>query len=68
MSYSKYIVLYENENFIVEYDQYNHQYRVSYFEDNHFKADCFFGKPISKVKTLEIGKKMTRKERQNEIK
>lgn len=42
------IKLAENDNFIVEHDVSNKIYRVSYFEDNHFKDEFVFA--ISHVK------------------
>lgn len=36
------IPIYENDNFIVEYDKENKRYRVSYFEDNHWVDECYF--------------------------
>ena len=37
-----FIRIFENENFIVDYDKNNNQYRVSYFENNHFLEECYF--------------------------
>ncbi len=42
------IKLAENDNFILEHDVSNEIYRVSYFEDNHFKDEFVFA--ISHVK------------------
>lgn len=32
----------ENDDWIVDYDRKRGMYRVSYFEDNHFKDECWF--------------------------
>lgn len=32
----------ESNDFIVDYDVERGMYRVSYFEDNHFKDECWF--------------------------
>ena len=42
MKRMEFIRILENDNFIVDYDKWNHQYRVSYFEDYHFKEECYF--------------------------
>lgn len=34
--------IFENDDFIVEYDEVSNKYRVSYFEDNHFVDECIF--------------------------
>lgn len=57
----------ENDDWIVEYDTENRKYRVSYFEDYHWKDECWFercvldGKEISyhnmTVKDMEEYKK-----------
>jgi hypothetical protein len=40
----KWINVIENDSFIVEYNKETNTYRVSYFEDNHFKDEiCFRG-------------------------
>lgn len=36
------IKILETENWLIEYDAESKSYRVSYFEDNHFKDDCWF--------------------------
>ena len=36
------IKIFENDNFVVDYDKDNGRYRVSYFEDYHFKDDSWF--------------------------
>ena len=38
----EFVRIFENDDFVVDYDKYNNQYRVSYFEDNHFKEECYF--------------------------
>lgn len=38
----KLIKVFENDNFIIDYDKDNKKYRVSYFEDYHFKEECWF--------------------------
>lgn len=51
------IPIYENDNFIVEYDKENKRYRVSYFENNHWVDECWFDEyeeqEISLSKALE---------------
>lgn len=48
----------ENDDWIVDYDKERGQYRVSYFEDNHFKDehwfDCYEEKEVTN-KTELIG-------------
>lgn len=48
----------ENDDWIVDYDRERGQYRVSYFEDNHFRDelwfDCFEEKEVTN-KTELIG-------------
>lgn len=39
---SKLANVYEDENFAVHYDESSRKYRVSYFEDGHFKEECSF--------------------------
>ena len=34
--------IFENDNFIVDYNEATNEYRVSYFENNHFVDDCKF--------------------------
>lgn len=36
------IKIFENDDFVVDYDKENKRYRVSYFEDHHFKEECWF--------------------------
>lgn len=36
------IKILETDNWFIEYDAESKSYRVSYFEDNHFKDDCWF--------------------------
>ena len=38
----KFVKVFENDSFIIDYDKWNRQYRVSYFEDCHFKEECYF--------------------------
>ena len=41
---NKWYVIIENDSFIIEYNKETNTYRVSYFEDNHFKDEiCFRG-------------------------
>lgn len=41
---TKWIKIIENDSFIIEYNKETNTYRVSYFEDNHFKDEiCFRG-------------------------
>lgn len=46
----------ESDNWIVDYDKDRGMYRVSHFEDNHFKDECWFDayeeKEINKSSTL----------------
>lgn len=37
-----YIRILENDDWIVEYNIENNQYRVSYFQDNHFVDEVLF--------------------------
>ena len=37
-----YIRILENDDWIVDYDAENNQYRVSYFQDNHFVDEVWF--------------------------
>ena len=39
---SKLIRIFENDDFIIDYDKENNRYRVTYFEYGHFKEDCWF--------------------------
>ena len=32
----------ESENWVVDYDEKRSMYRISYFEDNHFKDEYWF--------------------------
>lgn len=34
--------IFQNDDFIVDYNEATNEYRVSYFEDNHFVDDCKF--------------------------
>lgn len=34
--------IFQNDDFIIDYDEENNKYRASYFEDNHFVDDCEF--------------------------
>ena len=36
------IKIFENDDFVVDYDKENGRYRVSYFEDCHFNEECWF--------------------------
>ena len=37
-----YIRIFENDDWVVEYDAENNQYRVSYFQDYHFVDEVLF--------------------------
>ena len=39
----------ENDDWIVDYDKKSGQYRVSYFEDNHFRDELWFDAYEEKV-------------------
>lgn len=47
----------ESDNWIVDYDRGRGMYRVSYFEDGHFKDECWFDcfeeKEVSLAEALE---------------
>ena len=47
------IKVFENDNFVVDYDKDNKRYRVSYFEDYHFKEECWFDEYEEENKTLQ---------------
>lgn len=36
------VKIFENDNFIIDYDKENKKYRVSYFENNHWVDECWF--------------------------
>lgn len=38
----KLIRIFENADFTIDYDKENKRYRVSYFEDCHYKDECWF--------------------------
>ena len=38
----EFIRIFENDNFIVEYDKLNKQYIVNVFEDGHWIDECWF--------------------------
>jgi hypothetical protein len=38
----EFINIFENENFVIDYDSYNKQYRVVYYENGNFVKECFF--------------------------
>lgn len=42
MIYISLIRISESDDWIVDYDRERGMYRVSYFEDNHFKDECWF--------------------------
>lgn len=43
----KWIKVLENDSFIVDFNEATNTYRVSYFEDYHFKDEvCFKGQPV----------------------
>lgn len=39
---TEFVLVYDDDNFIVHYDCVNKKYRVSYFEEGHFKEECYF--------------------------
>jgi hypothetical protein len=47
------IKIFENDDFVVDYDKENKRYRVSYFEDYHFKEECWFDEYEEENKTLQ---------------
>lgn len=57
---NKWIKIIENDSFIVEYNKETNTYRVSYFEDNHFKDEILFkGEVESEWKAVEKAKSKT---------
>lgn len=67
---NKWYAIIENDSFIVEYNKETNTYRVSYFEDNHFKDEiCFRGyKELEwKEEAPEAEKTWTTDELQKEI-
>jgi hypothetical protein len=42
---SNLIRIHDEDNFMVDYDNKDGQYRVSYFKDGHFKDECWFSNP-----------------------
>lgn len=36
------IKIFENDNFIIDYDKEEKQYRASYFVNNHWVDECWF--------------------------
>ena len=42
MEYKMYTRILENDDWIVEYDAENNQYRVGYFQDYHFVDEVLF--------------------------
>ena len=72
---NKWYKIIENDSFIVEYNKETNTYRVSYFEDNHFKDEiCFRGykelewKEEAPEKTWPTEMTSTPEELQEEIK
>ena len=47
------IKIFENDAFVVDYDKENKRYRVSYFEDCHYKEECWFNEYEEENKTLQ---------------
>ena len=47
------IKIFENDDFVVDYDKENKRYRVSYFEDYHFKEECWFDEYTEEKKSLQ---------------
>lgn len=43
------IKIFENDDFVVDYDTDTGRYRVSYFEDHHFKEECWFDEYEEKI-------------------
>jgi hypothetical protein len=39
---SNWVTIKDNDDWLVEYDTVKHRYRVSYFEDGHFKDEVIF--------------------------
>ena len=46
----------ESDNWIVDYDRERGMYRVSYFEDGHFKDECWFDCYEEKELDNRVGK------------
>ena len=68
---SKWIKIIENDSFIVEFNKATNTYRVSYFEDYHFKDEiCFRGYEEAKWEKVEepTEKTWTTEELQESIK
>ena len=42
MAKVKWEIIWENDDLTVEYDKENKNYRVSYFEDGHYKDEIIF--------------------------
>lgn len=40
------MVIFENENFIVDYDEKTSRMRISYFEDCHYQDEAIFKLPL----------------------
>ena len=47
------IKIFENDDFVVDYDKDKGRYRVSYFEDCHFKEECWFDEYKEEEKSLQ---------------
>ena len=47
-----YIRILENDDWIVEYDAENNQYKVGYFQDNHFVDEVLFDE-VDKSKSIK---------------
>ena len=51
---SNLIRIHDEDDFMVDYDNKNGRYRVSYFEDNHFKDECWFPKQVEPVEDFLV--------------
>jgi hypothetical protein len=47
------IKVFENDDFVIDYDKENGRYRVSYFEDYHFKDECWFDEYKEEKRSLQ---------------
>jgi hypothetical protein len=62
------IKIFENDDFVVDYDKENKRYRVSYFEDCHFKDEFWFNAYEKKILRSPADKIAIYKEMQDSIK
>lgn len=49
----KFVRILETDDWVVDYDKENKRYRVSYFEDNHFKEELYFNAYTEKEKYIQ---------------